>query len=333
MGFDGANFVNSIINDTAGFMQARILLTAAELDLFTELERKPSPVQKLAADLGLDERATRRVLDCLVLMGLLARCDKNYRVTDSGAPLSSRHAESILPMILHMNTMWKNWTNLTDTLRKGKNTKLVPVIGTKDKNAMRAFIGAMHVIGKNLSGEIARQLDLSTYTRLLDIGGGPGTYTLALLEENPRLQAVLFDFPDVLALARERIGGSALAGRLCFSQGDFYKDELPGGCDLALLSAIIHQNSPKENIELFKKIYRALDAGGCLIIRDHIMDEARTNPPSGAFFAITMLVGTPAGDTYTFDEVKSMLEQADFTYIDLLATGNRMDCLIQARKI
>jgi SAM-dependent methyltransferase len=231
-----------------------------------------------------------------------------------------------------MNTMWQSWTNLTGTLRKGKNTKLVPVIGTKDKNAMRAFIGAMHVIGKNLSREIAAQLDLSTYTRMLDIGGGPGTYTIAFLEKNPRLQAVIFDFPDVLALARERISGRAYAGRVCFTQGDFYKDELPGGCDLALLSAIIHQNSPKENIDLFKKIYRALEPGGCLIIRDHIMNESRTSPPAGAFFAINMLVGTPAGDTYTFDEVKDMLEQADFTYIDMLATGNRMDCLVQARK-
>ena len=62
------------------------------------------------------------------------------------------------------------------------------------------------------------------------------------------------------------------------------------------------------------------------------MDEARTKPPAGAFFAINMLVGTPAGDTYTFIEVKDMLEQAGFTYVQLLETGERMDCLVQARK-
>ena len=62
------------------------------------------------------------------------------------------------------------------------------------------------------------------------------------------------------------------------------------------------------------------------------MDEARTSPPSGAFFAINMLVATPAGDTYTFAEVKDMLEKAGFTYAQLLETGERMDCIVQARK-
>ena len=293
-----------MIDDVAAFMQARIMLTAADLDLFTELERKPRSAPDLAADLGLDAHATTRVLDCLVVSTLLAKAGDRYRLTIRGKPLSSLHPESILPMIQHMSTMWDNWSQLTKTLRTGKNPELKPVIGTKDEEVMRAFIGAMDVVGKDLSREIAALLDLSTYSMLLDIGGGPGTYTLAFLEKNPHMQAIIFDFPDVLALARERIGNSALAGRICYAQGDFYKDELPSGCDCALLSAIIHQNSPQENINLFRKIHAVLSPGGCLIIRDHIMDEARTSPPSGAFFAINMLVATRAGDTYTFAEVK-----------------------------
>ena len=236
-------------------MQARIMLTAADLDLFTELDRKPRSAPDLAADLGLDAHATTRVLDCLVVSTLLTKAGDRYRLTIKGKPLSSLHPESILPMIRHMSTMWDNWSQLTKTLRTGKNPKLVPVIGTKDEEVMRAFIGAMDVVGKDLSREIAAQLDLSTYSMLLDIGGGPGTYTLAFLEKNPHMQAIIFDFPDVLALARERIGNSPLAGRICYAQGDFYKDELPSGCDCALLSAIIHQNSPKENIALFRKIH------------------------------------------------------------------------------
>ena len=326
------SFGNKLIDDVAGFMQARIMLTAADLDFFTELERKPRSAPDLAADLGLDERATTRVLDCLVVNKMLAKSDSCYRLTPKSTTLSSLHPESILPMIHHMGTMWDNWSQLTNTLRTGKNPDLKSVIGTKDEKVMRAFIGAMHVVGKDLSREIAEQIDLSTYSMLLDIGGGPGTYTLAFLEQNPQMQAVIFDFPDVLALARERIGGSPLAGRICYAQGDFYKDELPSGCDCALLSAIIHQNSPQENIDLFRKIHTVLSPGGCLIIRDHIMDESRTSPPSGAFFAITMLVCTPAGNTYTFPEVKDMLEQAGFTYVQLLETGERMDCLVQARK-
>ncbi len=323
---------NKESDELTGFMRSRIILTAADLDLFTELDRKSRSAEELAADLSLDVRATTRVLDCLVVTALLAKAGKRYRLTPGGAPFSNLHSESILPMVQHMSNVWDNWSNLTSTLRAGKNPNLKPVIGTKDEKVMRAFIGAMDVVGRDLSHEIAEQIDLSTFSMLLDIGGGPGTYTLAFLEKNPQMQAVIFDFPDVLALARERIGGNPLAGRICFAQGDFYKDELPSSCDCALLSAIIHQNNPQQNTDLFRKIHTVLSPGGCIIIRDHIMDESRTNPPSGAFFAITMLVATLAGDTYTFPEVKDMLEQAGFSYVQLLETGERMNCLVQARK-
>jgi len=326
------SFGFELIDEVGAFMQARIMLSAADLDLYTELDRSPRTADELAADLGLDERALRRVLDCLVVMGVLAKNDAHYRLTARGAPLSRRHPESTLPMIRHMSSMWANWSQLTETVRLGKNPALTPVIGEKDKDVMNAFIGAMHVIGQGLSREIAGELDLSAFSLLLDIGGGSGTYTMAFLEKNPRMQAVIFDFPGVLELARSRIAETTFADRVSFAEGDFYCDELPADCDLALLSAIIHQNSPQENSDLFRKIHRALVPGGCVLIRDHIMDEARTSPPAGAFFAINMLVATPAGDTYTFAEVQDMLTSAGFTGVELIKTGTRMDCIVQARK-
>jgi SAM-dependent methyltransferase len=326
------NFGFKLIDEAAEFMQARIMLSAADLDLCTELDRKPRTARELATDLALDERALQRVLDCLVVTGVLAKTGGCYRLTERGGPLSSLHPESILPMIRHMSSMWANWSQLTETVRMGSNPCLTPVLGEKDKDVMNAFIGAMHVIGQGLSREIADALDLSSFTMLLDIGGGSGTYAMAFLEKNPRMQAVIFDFPGVIELARERIAGTPFADRVSFAQGDFYRDELPSGCDCALLSAIIHQNSPQENTELFRKINRALVPGGCVLIRDHIMDAERTSPAAGAFFAINMLVATPAGDTYTFAEVNDMLENADFTDVQLAKTGNRMDCLVQARK-
>jgi SAM-dependent methyltransferase len=326
------NFGFGLIDEVGAFMQARVMLSAADLDLCTELDRKPRSAPDLAADLGLDERALTRVLDCLVVMGVLVKIDETYRLTERAAPLSSRHPESILPMIRHMSCMWANWSQLTETMRCGTNPSLTPVLGEKDKDVMTAFIGAMHVIGQGLSRQIADELDLSSFRGLLDIGGGSGTYTMAFLEKNPDMRAVIFDFPGVLDLARKRIADTSFADRVSFSSGDFYHDELPEGCDLALLSAIIHQNSLQENTDLFRKIYRALAPGGCVLIRDHIMDEARTSPSAGAFFAINMLVATPAGDTYTFAEVQGMLADADFTDITLIKTGTRMDCIVQARK-
>jgi len=133
-------------------------------------------------------------------------------------------------------------------------------------------------------------------------------------------------------MARERLSSEGLLDRVELVTGDFYSDALPGGCDLALLSAIIHQNSRQQNRELFRKTCRSLKPGGTLLIRDHIMNEQRTYPPEGALFAINMLVNTQGGDTYTFHEVTQDLKEAGFTNAKLIRSGERMDCIVTALK-
>jgi len=116
-------------------------------------------------------------------------------------------------------------------------------------------------------------------------------------------------------MAWARIEAAAMADRVALVPGDFYKDELPTGHDLALLSAIIHQNSPEENKDLYRKIHRALDAGGRIVVRDHVMSPDHTQPTEGALFAVNMLAGTQGGGTYTFEEIKSGLAAAGFVGI------------------
>jgi len=234
-------------------------------------------------------------------------------------------------MILHLNHIWKNWSLLTETVKQGKNEALRK-IGDWGGEVQEAFIGAMHAIGQELAAEIAQAYDLSPYRKLLDIGGASGTYTMAFLRHNPAMRAVLFDFAPVLAMAKTRLESEGFLDREELAAGDFYQDELPAGCDLALLSAIIHQNSPAQNVALYKKIHRALTPGGVVLIRDHIMDESRTQPPAGAMFALNMLVNTEGGDTYTFAEVQETLEAAGFREVKLVRQGDRMDCLVEGRK-
>jgi SAM-dependent methyltransferase len=313
------------------FMRSRIILTAAELDLFTIIHDSVTSAEKIAERSGLDLRALERVLDCLVTFGLLDKDGGAYSLTGEGASYSSKHPASALPMLLHMSRLWVSWSDLTEIVQKGPGSVQKPP-GPMDIDSRRSFIGAMHVIGRVLSEEIAGSLDLRGYRKLLDIGGGSGTYTIAFLRHNHQLKAILFDLKDVIPLASERLSSEGLLDRVELIAGDFYSGELPGGCDLALLSAIIHQNSPQQNLELYRKAYRSLEPGGMLLIRDHIMDERRTRPSEGAMFAINMLVNTQGGDTYTFHEVEQGLKEAGFTDAGLLRSGERMDCIIGAVK-
>jgi hypothetical protein len=321
-----------IINDIRSFMKSRVILSAAELDFFSKLDGNFVSAEDLADNLGLDIRATTRVLDCLVTFDLLEKRKNRYRTAEKASNLSSNHPDSVLPMINHMNTIWKNWSRLTNIVRTGSNSNLRPVVDSESKGDRTAFIGAMHVAAKRISKKIAEAYDLSPFKKLLDIGGGSGAYTIAFLKKNPKLNAVIFDLESVIPITKEKIADNGLQNRVRFVPGNFYENDLPNGCDLALLSAIIHQNSPQQNLELYRKIYHALDPGGTLIIRDHIMDESRTNPPAGALFALNMLVNTPAGDTYTFKELKDTLEAACFMGIKLVLSGKEMDCLVEARK-
>jgi SAM-dependent methyltransferase len=313
------------------FMRSRIILSAAELDLFTSIQDSVTSAEKMAERLGLDRRALERVPDCLVTFGLLNKDGGAYSLTGEGALYSSKHPASGLPMLLHMSRLWVSWSDLTEVVQRGPGSEQKPP-RPMDLDSRRAFIGAMHVIGRVLSDEIAGSLDLRGYRKLLDIGGGSGTYTIAFLRHNPQLKAILFDLKDVIPIASERLSSEGLLDRVELIAGDFYSDDLPGGCDLALLSAIIHQNSRQQNLELYRKAYRSLDPGGMLLIRDHIMDEQRTRPPEGAMFAINMLVNTQGGDTYTFHEVEQGLQEAGFKNARLLRTGERMDCIVGAVK-
>ena len=322
---------NDIRAMARGFMRSRIILTAAELDLFTIIQDSPTTAEKIAERFGFDHRALERVLDCLVTFGLLQKNEETYSVTHEGAPYSSKHSASELAMLLHMNHLWDSWSDLTEAVKNGPGYERKPRM-QMEMDGRRAFIGAMHVGGRSLSEEIAGSLDLRGYRKLLDIGGGSGTYTTAFLNHNPQLQAILFDLKEVIPMAKERLSSEGLLDRVELIAGNFYSDDLPGGCDLALLSAIIHQNSRQQNLELFRKARRSMEPGGMLLIRDHIMDEQRTHPPQGALFAVNMLVNTQGGDTYTFHEVAQDLKEAGFTDVKLLRSGERMDCVVAAVK-
>lgn len=307
-----------------GFQESRVLLTGAELDLFTLLSRESLSGPEIAARLGADCRALTTLLDALAAMELLEKREGLYRTAPAAACLSADAPDSILSMLLHAAALWARWTTLT---RRVGGT---PIPERPPEESLRAFIGAMHVVAAPQSARLVAAAGVSGARRLLDVGGGPATFTMAFLAAEPGLSATLFDLPPVVEIARERLVKAGLEGRVTLVTGDFDKDELPSGHDLAWLSAIIHQNSSAQNDALFARIFRALVPGGRLVLRDHVMEPDRTHPRAGALFAVNMLVGTSGGGTYTFDEIRSGLTRAGFTRIRLIQAGERMDALVEA---
>jgi hypothetical protein len=321
-----------ILQLAQSFMECKILLTAAELNIFSLLDEKPLNVEEVASKVGADSRALSMLLDALASMRLLVKSGETYRCLGVVAQsLDGSSTRSVLPMILHMASLWNRWSRLTDVVR-GVGGAKEEFHFTRRGEELRAFIGAMHVVATPLAKRIVESVNAQSSKSLLDVGGGPGMYTIAFLRAVPEMKATIFDLPEVIEMARERIADEGLLGRVAFSAGSFHQQELPTGHDLALVSAIIHSNSPEQNQDLYNKVFHSLNKGGRILVRDYVMEPDRTFPRDGAIFAINMLVGTSGGGTYTFDEIKTGLLKAGFTGVNLLRQGEHMDAVVEAFK-
>jgi 3-hydroxy-5-methyl-1-naphthoate 3-O-methyltransferase len=321
-----------ILKSAQSFMECKILQSGAELNLFTILDEAPQTAGEVAARIHGDPRALALLLNALAAMGLLTKKGQTYACDEPFARhLSERSPRSLLPMIRHMASLWARWSNLTDIVRGGGGAKQNFEF-SRNPGELESFIAAMHVVAMPMAQQIVASVNAGGARALLDVGSGSGTYSIAFLRAIPEMKATLLDVPEVIEMARRRLQDENLLGRATLIEGSFHEQELPHGHDLGLLSAIIHSNSPEQNLDLYKKVYRALNPGGRVLIRDYIMNSDRTFPREGAVFAINMLVGTPGGRTYSFDEIKEALKEAGFSEIRILQEGEHQDAVVEGFK-
>lgn len=330
---------------SVGYQESCILAAAGELDVFTAiLERDNRLTAPQVAELrAADCRGMTVLLDALAAMNYLdkAGCDDTavYSVAEGYRELLDlRSPESFVPMLRHVANYQRGWTQLARVVLQGEPApRPTSVLGEEEDR--KSFILGMNSIARKLVGPTVASLKdagiLSFETdaiRFIDIGGASGTYTLAFLQALPQSEGTVFDLPVGIAAARQRFEGSEYEGRVRLVEGDFYRDEFPGGYDFAWISAIIHQHGLVESRRLFEKTFRALNPGGKVAVRDFMMSADRTSPAEGAYFGINMLVGTKNGRVYTFEEVRRELEAAGFTDVRPAVPQPTMSAVAVARK-
>ena len=293
----------------AGFRQSRIILTAVELGLFTRLREGPRASADVAAALGTHRRATDRLMNALVAIGLLRKEGDMFSNTETAARHLVRDREEYMGNIEHSLHLWEYWSRLTEAVRSGtvaERTRLAE----RDEEWGEAFMAAMHYRALGQAPGDVNLIDFHDATRVLDVGGGTGVYAMAMLKVKRDLRATVFDLPAIIPITRRYVEAAGFAPRIDTVAGDYHIDAFPEGYDIVFLSAIVHSNSFEENLALIAKCADALNPGGCVIVQDFIMDEDRTAPAHGALFAINMLVATDGGDTFTEEEVRQWMDAA-----------------------
>lgn len=307
-------------NLTDSFMAARILQVAVNLKIFDLTASESPTVRGISRTLKTDERATELFCNALAGMGLLEKRDGMFSNTE----VSQKYLVTSSPyywgwIIRHNYSAWKTWGELENVLKTGKSfvKKIDREYTEKDHEN---FIMGMHSIvsARGDADLMAGKLNLSGCKKLLDVGGGPGTFSIKFCEKYPNLSATVFDFPETENILMKNVGRfQEVSGRIDFAGGDFNSNDLPAGFDLVFISNIIHSLDEEQCARLMKKAYQSLNNGGQIVVKDHIMNEDFTMPVNGAIFSIHMLIHTRGRD-YSFIEISRWLAEAGFSNINML---------------
>jgi ubiquinone/menaquinone biosynthesis C-methylase UbiE len=317
----------SKINTPADFIEAvnafrlsRVILTAFELDIFTVLGKGSMSSTDISSKIETDARATDRLMNVLAGCGLLEKKSGKFINTPFAEKFLVKGSSSYMGGTGHISHLWHSWTTMTDAVRKGTSVMMRSEINARGEDWLEPFIAAMHQRGIQQAKIIANLLDLSGVHKILDVGGGSGAFSFAIVDKNPAVKAIVYDLPNVVPITKKYIQNEGYENKVGTLTGNYLEDPLGSEYDMAFLSAVIHSNSTEENKLLFRKCAKALNPGGQLVVLDHIMSEDRTEPFGGAMFSLNMLVGTQAGDTYTESEIKSWMGEAGFEEISLVET-------------
>jgi precorrin-6B methylase 2 len=319
VGDDESGTLNQIIELSYAFQRSKVFLSACELNIFTSIGDDQRTAEEIASAINTDPRATDRLMNALVSMGLLQKYGSRFSNTKETRRYLVAYSQEFIGNFGHFNRLYHRWDSLTDSVREGHS--VLPRITTDDESAIMDFIGTMHSRAQRNARIVIEQIYLTHTERVLDLGGGSGAYSMEFVKAKPGINVTVFDLPQVIPITRKYLTDYGFEDTVSTLPGDFFTDDIGSGYDLIFLSAIIHSHSIWENMDLMKKLYLAVNPGGQIVIHDFIISDDRTKPLYTALFALNMLVNTQSGDAYTETDVWIMLKEAWFKDIKFQETG------------
>ncbi len=303
-----------------GFWASKTLLSAVEMELFTELAKHPEDLETLRGRLGLHPRSARDFFDALVALKFLERRDGRYFNTPSTDFFLDKRKPSYIGGILEManQRLYPFWGRLTTALRTGlpqnesKDGGPDPFVALyADPARLKQFLQAMTGISHGANLAIARQLPWSKYRTAVDVGTAQGDLITQVALANPHLQGIGFDLAEVGPIFEEYVEHNGLSGRVKFQAGSFFDQPLPKA-DVVMMGHILHDWNLEVKQMLVRKAYEALPEGGAFVAYESIIDDDRSSNAFGLLMSLNMLVETPGGFDYTGADCAAWMKEAGF---------------------
>ena len=299
-----------ILQIGSGFWPSKVLLSAVELELFTQLGSEAFTGEEIGDRLCLHPRAIWDFLDGLVALGLLDREGDGraarYRNTPDTAVFLDKSSPEYVGGVLEMFNarLFRFWADLTDALKTGEPQNEVKHTGKPmfdelyaDPARLEQFMGAMAGISRGNFHALADKFDFSAYKTLCDVGGATGQLSLMVAERHPQLRCTSFDLPIVEPIAKKTIAAAGLADRVTTASGDFFTDPLPKA-DVITMGMILHDWNLDRKMQLITSAYNALPDGGAFVVIENFIDDARRQNVFGLMMSLNMLI--EFGDAFDF---------------------------------
>ncbi len=303
-----------IIDLANAFYESCVLFTASDAGVFEVLAELGSADASVVADrLSLDPRGTRLLLDAAVAIDLLEKTDETYRNSaESSAFLVPGAPGSLAGAIRYNRDVYPAWGELPELIRTGEPVEKPEVHLGEDESRTRTFVLSMHHRAMGIGRAVVPLLDLDDKRKLLDIGGGPGTYSVLLAQANPDLNCRVMDLPEVATIAEELINQQGMGERVKTFSGDYRHASFPDGNDVVNIFGVLHQESPESIQDILNRAYDALAPGGAIHIMDMMTDASHTAPRFSALFAVNMALTTANGWVFSDEELTGWLRAAGF---------------------
>ncbi|MFO1482092.1 MAG: methyltransferase [Verrucomicrobiaceae bacterium] len=308
-----------ILQTGLAFWGSKTLLTAVEMELFTDLARHPGDLASVQGRVGLHPRSARDFLDALVAMGFLLREDGVYRNTPEADLFLDKAKPSYVGGMLEManHRLFRFWGDLTTAVRtgepqnesKGGHDPFTTLYA--DPAKLREFLRAMSGVSRGANIAIARKFPWAGYHSCADIGTAQGDLVTQIALENTHLDGIGFDLPEVGPIFEDYIDANGLSDRVRFVGGSFFTDDLPAA-DVLLFGHILHDWDLDTKLMLLRKAHAALPSGGAVVVYDSIIDDERKENAFGLLMSLNMLVETPGGFDYTGADCLGWMKQVGF---------------------
>ncbi|MDA3787777.1 MAG: methyltransferase [Desulfobacula sp.] len=299
----------SLLEMSGYYWKTCTLHTSVKLDIFTVIGSKTLSCDQINKVLKLDKRGLSMLLNSLSALELLVKDDETYSNSPPALTFLSKDSPQYLGfMIMHHHHLMESWHKMDTAIIEGRQTRRRSSFS--DEERRESFLMGMFNMGMATAPGLSKELDLSDCKRLLDFGGGPGTFAIHFCLANPGLKASVYDLETTRPFAEKTIKKFNVSDRVNFMPGNYVEDEFiePNLFDAAWLSHILHGEGPEQASQIIGKAVAALKPGSKIFIHEFILNDTMDGPLFPALFSINMYLGTPDGQSYSETQLSDMLK-------------------------